>query len=230
MGRRKDSIRALIGRGDADIKKIENEYRNSLQAQQIQNDLKVDIKNFCENLRSALDFLGHDIRETFCANADPKARFYFPIFPTKAEFEAKMNEWYPDLKANVPDLWSFLESIQPYHQSHQWLSSFNKINNENKHSDLVPQTRTETEQVKVSFAGGSVTWTPKNVRFGPGVSIKGVPLDPQTQMPVPHPSQKVERIVWVDFRFDGENFSAIGLLKSALEGVRDIAKAVEKWF
>ena len=134
------------------------------------------------------------------------------------------------MDTTVPDLWNYLESIQAYNQGFAWLRAFNAINNENKHGDLVAQTRTETERVNVSTSGGgSVSWTPQNVRFGSGVYIGGVPVDPRTQMPVPHPSQKVERIVWVDFRFQGQNVSALGLLKEAFSGVGKIAQSVQKW-
>ena len=229
MGKRKDSIQALLKRCDADIKKIEKEYNDSLRTQQVRSDLQVDIKNFCENLRSVLDYIAHDIRETHCASAYPKARFYFPILSNRADFEAQAKKWFPGLDATVPDLWNFLESIQPYHEPSRWIGAFNRINNDNKHGNLVAQTRTETEQVRVSLSGGSVSWTPQNVKFGSGVFIGGVPVDPRTQMPVPHPSQKVERIIWVDFRFDGENVSALGLLKQALESTKNIANTVEKW-
>jgi hypothetical protein len=229
MGKRTMDIGALLERCDIDITKIQQEYNDSLQNQTVRTDLQVDIKNFCENLRSVLDYIAHDIREIHCARADPKARFYFPILPTRAEFEAQTKRAYPGLDSAVPDLWQFLESVQPYHDASRWLGVFNKINNENKHGNLVAQTRTETQQVRVSFGSGSVSWTPKNVKFGSGVLIGGVPVDPQTQMPIPHPSQKVERILWVDFRFEGENVSALGLLTQTLAGIKSIADSVAKW-
>ena len=53
--------------------------------------------------------------------------------------------------------------------------------------------------------------------------------DPRTQMPVPHRSQTVHRIIWIDFNFEGENVSALRLLQHALTGVRAISVEVEKW-
>ena len=145
------------------------------------------------------------------------------------DFQGKVAKSYPGLKKTSPDLWKYLESVQPYHKVYQWLGCLNRINNANKHGNLVPQTRKETDQVRVTSSAGSVTWSPGNVKFGSGVAICGVPVDPRTQMPVPHPSQKVERITWVDFRFEGENVSALQLLKQAVEGVAKIVGDVEKW-
>lgn len=230
MGKRKNSIETLLKRCDADLAKIEQEYKDSLHQQQVRSDLQVDIKNFCENLRSVLDYIAHDIRETHCPDADPQARFYFPIFDSKVGFDGQAKKWYPGLDAKAQALWSYLESLQPYQHGAAWLGSFNKINNENKHGNLVAQTRTQTEQVRVSTSGGgSVSWIPQNVKFGSGVYIGGVPVDPRTQLPVPHPSQTVERTIWVDFRFQGEDVSSLGLLKEALAGVRKISTDVDKW-
>jgi hypothetical protein len=229
MGKRRQSIEALLRGCETDIVKIEQEYNDSLRQQSIPTHLQVEIKSFCGNLRSALDYIAHDIREIYCADAEPKVRFYFPISVSRSKFESQVKGWYPSLETKAPDLWNYLETIQPYNNGYAWLGVFNKINNENKHSNLVEQTRTEKEQVHVSMGRGSVAWTPQGVKFGHGVFIGGVPVDPTTQMPVPHPSQKVERIIWVDFCFAGENVSALGLLKQALAGIRKIAKDMEKW-
>jgi hypothetical protein len=229
MRTRTDSIEALLKRCDEDIVIIEQEYNNSLHRQKIAPDLQVKIKSFCEHLRSALDYVAHDIRETYCKNADPGMRFYFPILASQSEFESQTNKWYPQLDGRAPDLWAYLESVQPYHEGYAWLAAFNRINNDNKHSDLVEQTRAETERVRVSTPCGSVAWTPQNVKFGRGVSIGGIPVDPTTQMPVPHPSQKVERVIWVDFHFAGEGLSALGLLKQPLAGIRNITKDIGQW-
>ena len=230
MGTRQASIEVLLNRCEADLATIEGDYNDSLHRREVRPKLQVDIKNFCENLRSVLDYLAHDIRERHCPAADPKARFYFPIIDDPKAFEGQVKKWYPGLDTAAPELWKYLGSIQPYHSGFAWLAAFNKVNNENKHGNLVPQTRTETEQVRVSTPGvGTVTWSPQNVRFGPGVYIGGVPVDPRTQMPVPHPAQIVERIIWVDFRFEGENVSPLRLLKQTLAGVRKIAAETQQW-
>jgi hypothetical protein len=176
-----------------------------------------------------LDYLARDMREKHCPSANPNAHFYFPILPDAVQFQKRMNKWFPRLRTACPDLWDYLESVQPYHAANNWLGDFNRVNNENKHESLVEQTRTETERVNVLFAGGDVSWNPDAVKFGPGVLIGGLPVNPSTQMPVPHPSQKVERIIWVDFKFDGIDESAISLLQSSLAGIRRIVADGYKW-
>ena len=230
MTDRKKDIDALLARSDADFAGIKSEYDRSLQAQEVSADLRIDIKNLCGNLRSVLDFLAHEIRDRHCPHADPKGRFYFPILRDHSTFESNMGKWFTGLNSSCPDLWDYLESIQPYHPHYAWLGHFNRLNNENKHGSLVQQTRSEQQQVRViTQGGGAVSWSPQNVKFGSGVRIGGVPVDRRTQLPVPHPSQKVERTTWVDFRFEEIDVSALRLLKSSLEGIRQLSTRILEW-
>ena len=227
MANRKNSVKALLMRAEKDIGDIEAEYRASLQASEVSDNLKIDIKNFCENLRSVLDYLAHDIHETHCSRAKPYDRFYFPILPDRKQFESQTDKWYPDLVKTKPDLWSYLETVQPYQTGYKWLGQFNKLNNENKHGNLVEQTRTERNEIRVTSQGVTqVSWDPKAVKFGNGVYIAGVPVNPSTQLPVSHPSQKVEKIIWVDFQFAGIMISALQLLQQTLAGTRQIAEDI----
>jgi len=230
MHSRKSDIEALITDAEKTLSDVESAYKQSLAESEVRSELKIEIKHFCEDLRSVLDYLAHDVRESHCATARASQRFYFPIIDNASDFAGMVNNWYPGLRTVKPDLWEYLESVQPYKSGKNlWLAQFNELNNENKHDALVPQTRTETERVTVKTqGGGSVSWNPANVRFGSGVRIGGVPVNPTTQMPVPHSSQSIERVKWVDFRFRDLNVSAIALLRQSLAGIRDIASNIAK--
>ncbi len=225
---RKSQIDALLLRAQNQLADIAEEYKSSLTNQNISNILKVDIKNFCENLRSVLDYLSHEIHELYCSSSS-NSRFYFPILPDNYQFTSRMNQWFPSLSTKNIAIYSFLESIQPYQPNYKWLGDFNKVNNENKHGSLVQQTRKETIKItaKSNLGGGSVTWAPKNVKFGLGVYINGVPVNPATQMPIPSPTQTVTKTIWVDFIFDGINQSALKLLIDSFTGISNIYKKLE---
>lgn len=226
---RNDDIQALLKRSSSDFATLQLKYEQCLHRQAISADLKIDIKNLSGNLRSVLDYIANDIRDKYCTPVKSKERFYFPILSDASSFSGQCAKWYPGLQTSCPDLWNYLELIQPYQQGNEWLGYFNELNNGNKHDSLVEQTRTETKQVEVKFNGGSVKWNPDAVRFGPGVQIGGVPVNPVTQMPIPHSSHKVNVVVWIDFRFSGINVSALGLLKNSLDGIFEIARCVRKW-
>ena len=227
MSNRKSDISALLTHSRKRIDVILEQYRNSLEGQTVSEDLRVEIKGLFENLRSVLDYCAHDIREHFCPPLKSKERIYFPILPDRTQFEGNMARWFPDLQISVPDLWNALEAVQPYQDGHEWLGQFNVVNNRNKHDRLIEQTKTSTREVKVSSDQGSeVSWNPDSTTFGEGVEIAGVPVDPLTQLPVPHQSQNVQQITWVDFKFEGVEVSALDLMRSALQGIEEISSTM----
>lgn len=226
---RKNDIEALINRAEVKLPEIMKEYDNSLHDKTVKSALKIEIKDYFGNLRSALDYLAHEIVEKYCPNANPKDQLYFPIRNDQSAFDGIMNKSYPDLKTNSSIVYDILEKIQPFQGgSNAWLSSFNKINNEHKHDKLTPQKRTETKRINVDIgSGGSVNWDPSAVTFGAGVFIGGVPVNPRTQMPVPSSSQTVTIETWVDFQFEDIEVSAIGLIRETLQKIKGLYEDIK---
>jgi len=95
MSSRERQINALIIKAKKQYSAIESEYESSLAQKSVSEDLSIDIKNLCENLRSALDYLAHDIQETHCPSLNKKDKIYFPILPDINQFRNKMSRWYP---------------------------------------------------------------------------------------------------------------------------------------
>jgi hypothetical protein len=58
-----DDAKALIKHAESELPKIQKMNDRSLNARNIGVDLLVEIKNFFENLRSALDFTAHGLFE-----------------------------------------------------------------------------------------------------------------------------------------------------------------------
>jgi hypothetical protein len=216
---RASSIEALLRKSKIVLADLKRAYDSSLHNKQVHEDLKVDIKNIFENLRSCLDYLAHDIFEAYCPSAKSPDRLYFPIRATAADFTQAVSRDYPGLQATSSVVCGILESIQPYRDP--WLGQFNRLNNDNKHQDLVEQIITESRQVTVSRGGGSVSWS-SGVTFGVGVSVMGVPIDPRTQMPVKNDVAKTQVITWVDFRFKDNGLSVFPFIETSLKNVEKI--------
>jgi hypothetical protein len=83
--KRAASIEALIRKSREGLADLKKAYETSLHELVIRDDLKVDIKNIFENLRSCLDFLAQELFEAFCKGAKKPAKLYFPIRQTSAE-------------------------------------------------------------------------------------------------------------------------------------------------
>jgi hypothetical protein len=211
------SVEALLKKASSDYATLKTAYQSSLHEKVIRADLKVEIKNIFENLRSCLDYMAHDIFDAFCAGSKMPDRLYFPIRATANEFSQAINKDYPNLQVSASAVFNVLDSVQPYRDP--WLGQFNKLNNQNKHQDLVPQTRTESRRVTVTGpGGGSVSWGP-GVKYGSGVSVMGVPIDPRTQMPVPNDTTKTEVVIWVDFRFQDIDQPVLPFVEQSLRNV-----------
>ncbi len=225
--KRSKSIEALLARAKQDLAELKKAYDASLHEKHVREDLKVSIKNIYENLRSCLDYIAHDTFEKFCAPSKKPDRLYFPIRQTATEFKSTVSKAFPALETAAPGLYACLEAVQPYESV--WLGKFNKLNNHNKHQDLVEQTRTEARQVTVSRGGGSVSWGP-GVTFGSGVSVMGVPIDRRTQMPVPNAVAKTEVVTWVDFRFSEIDEPVLGFTESSIAAVEDLFGKVRAEF
>jgi hypothetical protein len=221
---RKADIEALLQRAETTLQRINSEYENSLQSKTVSADLRIDIKDYFGNLRSTLDYIAKDIVDKYCPLAKLNKKMYFPIFAEQKAFETEMPRSYPDLITNRKRVYDYLESIQPFKsEENKWLSHFNKLNNINKHDCLVPQKRIEIKRVNVNIhGGGSVNWNSSAVTFGPGVSIGGVPVNPNTQLPTPSNTQSVSIESWVDFQFEDIKVSALWLTKESFDQINRI--------
>lgn len=217
--KREASIQALLKKAKADFAELKPAYEASLHEKHVREDLKVLVKNIFENLRSCLDYLAQDLFETHCANAKKPDRLYFPIRPTSQEFRSAVTKDFPGLDNVCAFAVAILDAAQPYNDP--WLGQFNRLNNHNKHQDLVEQTRTETRNVTVSRGGGSVSWG-SGVTFGSGVSVIGVPIDPRTQLPVPNSVVRTQVTVWVDFKFKETGQSVVPFIETSIKKVETL--------
>ena len=219
---------------------LQTGYEESLRDREVSPHLLVGVKNVLENLRSALDYSAVAVFDRHVAGHLSSSRVdkarrdvHFPIYPDDDKFTKAIGRLFPQLQQRVPALVDELRQLQPFSSDeNRWLGQFADLCNEGKHQRLAPQKREESiTRVTVESArvGGAVSWTAGAVRFGSGVRILGVPVDPRTQMPVPDPSVKVKREVWVDFRFETTGASVLPFLDTCLSGTRDAVNRVSRF-
>ena len=228
---------------DTSLGEIEKVYNASLASKGLDPQLLIKIKNFLENLRSALDYLGREIFDRNCTVPQGKhIPVYFPILretATQADFDAYMKGRFPGLQAAAPHLYSALEGYQAFKSpAYCWLPQLSDLCNGNKHENLTPQTRTEQRETRLNTPSGSLGWN-EGIQFGPGggitfgsggsigfgpqgISVNERPVDPRTQLPLTRPGDQLTRVTWVDFRFDAVNVSALPFMNQALAGVKAI--------
>jgi len=236
---RKNDTKVLLDAAVEQHKQITAGYEAALRSKSL--DLRVLVKNTMENLRSALDYMAHDIYEACCqpsriANGlpDPK-NIYFPYGRTNNDFTSGVGSSLPGLDTASPPVYDLLLSIQPFTCGDNWLYELCFILNEKKHDRLTEQVRTETETHTVQGSQGSVTIPVNNpsveVVSRPGaVKIFGIPAEFRQDgiHTAPSPGLKHIRTTWVGFTFAGTDVNVIGLLNKAVAGVRQFSDSLSK--
>ncbi|MGJ0342963.1 hypothetical protein NG769_10925 [Aliarcobacter cryaerophilus] len=214
---RNNSIQALISKSKKSFISLKTDYDASLQDQIISEELKIDVKNIFENLRSCLDYMAHDIHEA-CIKGSTANRLYFPIRQTRIEFDQAINKDFQNLSSLHSDVYNLVEEIQPYNDD--WLGKFNKLTNNNKHQNLEEQTKTESRYVEVSSPSGerSVSWGP-GVSFAGNISVMGAPIDLDTQLPINGSNVNTKITIWVDFKFKENDESILPFIQKSIDKV-----------
>lgn len=228
---RKNDTKVIVDAAFEQHRQITAGYEAALRNKSL--DLRVSVKNAMENLRSALDYMAHDIYEVCCqpkrtANGlpDPK-NIYFPYGRTEHDFKSGVGSSLPGLDKASPPVYELLLSIQPFTCGDNWLHELCSILNEKKHDRLTEQVRTETQTHTVQGPQGSTTIPVNNpnvkVVSKPGaVKIFGVPAEFHQDgiYTAPSPDLQHVRTTWVGFTFAGTDVNVIGLLNKAVAGVK----------
>ncbi|HQH17986.1 MAG TPA: hypothetical protein PKZ43_00410 [Bacteroidales bacterium] len=236
---RKNDVNALIEHAKNDFENIKNQYSKALDETSISSTLQINIKNFMENLRSALDYLAHDIYEKHIApyrktNGKPEIiKIFFPYGKTENDFKSGVGSSLPDLKIVSIKLYEIIEAIQPYKIGDNWLYDFCKILNDKKHNTLTPQTKTK-KQTMTALSGSSSITIPIN---NPNISIQqgknanitfnGVPIQLSNQGIEPL-APGLERTIttWIYFKFSDTNIEVLPLLKKSIDGIKILSGKV----
>lgn len=238
---RKDQIIALLQHAQYDLKHIEAQYQKSLERQTIPTSLQIDVKNMMENLRSALDYLAHNIYEIVLMPARKAAgdkqivNIYFPYGKSENDFKSGIGKYLPKLDSLQPALYKIIEDIQPHKSGNDWLYQFCQILNEKKHNILTPQKREEKRGLDIRFPGGA------GISMPPGASISGGGIIQSGSDRIilnndfisgDFPANKVtEGVVqtivrWVSFKFADTDVGVIPLLKKCLTTIEQLSKDV----
>ena len=238
MNRKRDT-KSLLDAAAEQHKQIAAGYESALRNKSL--DLRVPVKNLMENLRSALDYMAHDIYEACCQPSrlakglpDPK-NVYFPYGRSLNDFKSGLGSSLPGLESSSSAVHDLLLSIQPFTCGDSWLYDLCSVLNEKKHDRLTEQVRIETQTHSVQGPYGSVTIVTNNpnVRVSsiPGaVRIFGVPAEfrPDGIYTAPSPDLKHVVTTWVGFTFAGTEVNVLGLLNKAVAGITQLSENLSK--
>jgi hypothetical protein len=229
----------LVRHAERKLAEIRQQYERSLNRQRIRATLLVDIKNFFENLRSALDFSARGVFDQYGSSARAKQNVYFPYATasqSQSEFEksGRIETCIPGLTASRPDIVKLLLDMQHFGSlGNGWLPDFMALTNENKHQKLTPQVRRETKELRVSGGGASMTLSQGasiSVGSGASISVGGAMIRGGQTIDVNNPpvmdGGRSEVVSWVSFHFEHNDRPVYPFLETAHKGISDIVGAL----
>lgn len=235
-----DDAKHLITESKDTFHDIEKAYQESLNQKSISPKLLIKIKNFMENLRSALDFTAHGIFNKYGNQSDQN--IYFPYAWEGLDLNGfrsknRIEKCIPGLSNTRPDIVAKIESYQYFSNvNNSWLPKFMELNNENKHQRLTPQTRKEVKELRISsgnvgmrLSGGASIKISGNaqIRMGNAIITGNQTISPHSPAQI-FGSAKQEVITWVSFHFTDNNDPVVPLLQKSLEGIEAIVNELSK--
>ena len=229
------NAKELINYANDSYKKILEGYKDSLHEKTIKSSLLIEIKNFMENLRSALDYSAHGLFKKY-GDKTKSQDIYFPYAwngLSRSEFKSRniIENKIPGLSKSRPDIVSVIERYQAFSSNeNDWLPKFMDLNNENKHQNLTPQVRKDTKQLNISSGGVSISMGEGfRIEMGSGMMIQmgGAVIPGGQRIDVNNPARiygpaKQEIITWVSFHFASNDEPVLPLLEKSLKGITKI--------
>lgn len=201
----KQPIEIILSRAEKSLLKIQKEYQIALHIRAIPASLRNQIKDYCLELRLALDSIAHEITNKYYPHRNNRPAF--PVFTEQTDFLSAMEKEYPDLLHKNQRIFSFLENIQPYKRAeNSWLDYFNKLTAESKYDKLIPQKKLRQKRIDVySQINGAPNWNIRNQKLVLDI-VTGVPANE----------------VWVTFQFEEIPVSALWLIHESLRQIRQL--------
>src|SRR6266513_308693 len=111
-----EDARALVSYSENKIGFLRNLHAQCLEEQAIKPEFQIEVKNFVENLRSALDYCARGLFEKYGKSTKANPKIYFPCAKRGDDRKKFRDEIVdhniPGLLASRPDIVDHLESYQ----------------------------------------------------------------------------------------------------------------------
>lgn len=168
---------------------IETIHDQNVNSESIPPSLKLKIKQFLENIDSALGYEAINIFSKYCTVPESKlelheSKLYFPVKDNKEAYHKYIDKWYPGLRENKPEIITTIGNYQFFHSNSLWLSRLKYLVNKNKHRNLTKQSKKQRGRIDYmedNMGNKFINCTFENV--GTAVMVNGKPLDPTKSNP-----------------------------------------------
>lgn len=226
-----DQLSSMIDRADKLLAELEGVYRRDLAAKDVSAEalnITHEVIEKCSNVLDQAMTLIFNSQISPLLTTQPKRGGYFPVAKDEQSYRSTLGQWNASNLGDIlPSIDEKLRALQPFTSGNNAVYLRIRELANKKHTELTPQKRAERQRVNVNRPGmGGVSWSRSGVRFGAGVQVMGVPIDPHTQMPVPSSQVEVTVETWVSFHLSDTGEDALAFCRSAIAGVRRVVQTL----
>lgn len=233
--RHKSNVLELLDEARELLVGVEHAYAQAKTAESVLVVARPKVKSCLEHLRSALDYIAHELSETTDPAKRPK-RIYFPYGKDSGLYLNSLRQNLPGLH---PKYHPVLESLQPHSCGDEWLIQLCHVTNFNKHVKLQDQERRNSPE-SITNVGNLVHG------IGPGSQVvfencffNGMPIarsgklvitsdkpvaEIERELGVPIPVTREYR--WVKFVLTGSGVDVLELLQKSHNRIRQFTDEV----
>ena len=230
-----DQVRTVLDEAEKQLVAIGTLYGADLELQRPSPTLRGKIRGFVGNQRAALDHLAHDV---VAAHGAGEAHTHYPFAAEADAFEASVDKNMPGVREQRPDVAATVARHQPF--SVPALARLRDLLTDDTRQRLVPETRDKPKEPAPEgppegAAGGGAAGGPAPAPEAPpappanqggivgltgGVFINGVAYDPITLQRKEEERKQQSTVIYVDWRFEGSDESALSTLQAIDAAVR----------
>ncbi|MCB5235518.1 hypothetical protein [Niallia circulans] len=221
------------------LKEIELIYEIDLKNGFVSPILRVKIKQYLDNILASLEYATYEIFSRYCAKYIPsnklkwsESRVYFPSLDDKRKFDNYINDRFPKLLDEKPEIVDILAKYQPFPTHSKWLKHLKLLCNNNKHrylSNQTYQTNTQIKNLRFPEGGGISGFTIISQGDKSPVAYNDQPLDLENPSNLP-PGVNFNGSVVKDFYFTEINEPVLKTLKRIYRSTPTIILDLETVF
>lgn len=229
---RQKNVHILLKAVNENISYIKEKYETGMNNEIIEAYVQEKIKSSLEHLRSCLDYLAHDIFDLCVAPYQNHSNkpVYFPYGKTSNDFNTSIvRNSFGNLKAHNANVYTLLESVQPYKCSDNWLVELCESTNQFKHDDFIDQkekTHVDIENGRARLSGNTGKVIFNNCSFN-GKKINRLEFDHDKLMP----NDEIEKVglkisSWSTLHFENSDIDILKLLNDSLRNISALQQSV----
>ncbi len=221
----REIVSSQISRARELQKELEQEVKSDIKNRQVSYKTLEITEDLLTKLRNCLDKLINQYWESKTGSKSTK--MYFPIATDQKDLNEKLARYgLKDLSTSDSNLFQVISAVQPYtSQDYVELIELHMYGSQEKHRNLsIQEKQVVAERINFSTQSGSVNWNPSAVKFGSGVHVLGVPINPITQLPAYTPStHELKKENFIAIKFQGKNIDVLNFCRSVTDIVEKIS-------